>query len=114
MSLKPVKIGICGLGTVGSGTFNVLARNADQVEARAQAVGARRDNPACEVGDTRVSRDIFEVARDPEVDILVELIGGTTTARELTEEAHCQQGPDRGIRQRNFCPGGPARRGRAL
>lgn len=93
MSLKPVKIGICGLGTVGSGTFNVLARNADQVEARAQAalqvvhLGARRDNPACEVGDTRVSRDIFEVARDPEVDILVELIGGTTTARELTEEA---------------------------
>jgi homoserine dehydrogenase len=39
MSLKPVKIGICGLGTVGSGTFNVLARNADQVEARAQAAG---------------------------------------------------------------------------
>ena len=75
MSLKPVKIGICGLGTVGSGTFNVLARNADQVEARAQAVlqvvhvGARRDNPACEVGHTRVSRDIFAAARDPAVGI---------------------------------------------
>jgi homoserine dehydrogenase len=50
-------------------------------------VGARRDNPACELGDTRVSRDIFEVARDPEVQILVELIGGTTVARELIEEA---------------------------
>jgi homoserine dehydrogenase len=93
MSLKPVKIGICGLGTVGSGTFNLLARNADIIGARAQTplrvvhVGARRDNPACELGDTRVSRDIFEVARDPEVQILVELIGGTTVARELIEEA---------------------------
>jgi len=91
--LKPVKIGICGLGTVGSGTFNLLADNADIIAARAQTplqvvhVGARRDNPACELGDIRVSRDIFEVARDPEVQILVELIGGTTVARELIEEA---------------------------
>ena len=93
MSLKPVKIGICGLGTVGAGTFNVLSRNAQSIAARAQTalqvihVGARRDNPDCAMGDTRVSRDIFDVARDPEVDILVELIGGTTVARELTEEA---------------------------
>jgi homoserine dehydrogenase len=78
---------------VGAGTFNVLSRNAQPIAARAQAVlqivhvGARRDNPDCDLGDTRVSRDIFDVARDPEVDILVELIGGTTVARELTEEA---------------------------
>ena len=91
--MKPVKIGICGLGTVGSGTVNVLQRNAGIIAARAQAplelvhVGARRDNPACELGATRVSRDIFEVARDPEVEILVELIGGTTVARELVETA---------------------------
>jgi homoserine dehydrogenase len=91
--LKPVKIGICGLGTVGSGTFNVLAKNADVIAARAQAplqvvhVGARRNNPDCELGDARVSQDIFEVARDPEVQILVELIGGTTVAKELLEEA---------------------------
>ncbi len=91
--MKPVKIGICGLGTVGSGTFNVLARNAGVIAARAQTplqvvhVGARRDNPACELGDIRLSRDVFEVARDPEVQILVELIGGTTVARELIEEA---------------------------
>ncbi|RLA52616.1 MAG: homoserine dehydrogenase, partial [Gammaproteobacteria bacterium] len=91
--MKPVKIGICGLGTVGSGTFNLLADNADIIAARAQTplqvvhVGARRNNPACELGDIRVSRDIFEVARDPEVQILVELIGGTTVARELIEEA---------------------------
>jgi homoserine dehydrogenase len=91
--LKPVNVGICGLGTVGSGTFNVLQENADLIAARASAainvvhVGARRDNPACDLGDTRVSRDIFAVARDPQVAILIELIGGTTVARELVEEA---------------------------
>jgi len=91
--MKPVNIGICGLGTVGSGTFNVLQRNRSLINARAQSqlnvvhIGARRDNPDCSVGDTRVSRDIFEVARDPDVDILVELIGGTDVARELIEEA---------------------------
>tara|TARA_R110002049_G_scaffold123980_1_gene279338 strand:+ start:278 stop:1585 length:1308 start_codon:yes stop_codon:yes gene_type:complete len=91
--LKPVKIGICGLGTVGSGTISVLRDNAELIAARAHAslqvvhVGARRDNPACDVSDLRVSRDIFEVARDPDVEILVELIGGTTTARELVEMA---------------------------
>ncbi len=91
--MKTVKIGICGLGTVGSGTFNVLARNAAQIGGRAGAtvevvhIGARRDNPACDPGETRVSRDIFEVARDPEVEVLVELIGGTDVAKELVELA---------------------------
>ena len=91
--MKPVNIGICGLGTVGGGTFKVLQRNSDLISARAQAdiavvhVGARRDNPDCELGQTRVSRDIFDVVRDPEVDIVVELIGGTTVARELIEAA---------------------------
>ncbi|MBA6413755.1 homoserine dehydrogenase [Parahaliea sp. F7430] len=91
--MKAVRIGICGLGTVGSGTFNVLRDNADVIAARAQAplvvsvVGARRDNPLCDLSGTRVSRDIFEVAKDPDVDILVELIGGTTVAKELIETA---------------------------
>ena len=91
--MKSVNVGICGLGTVGSGTFNVLQKNADLVTARAQVpihivhIGTRRENPACELGDTKVSADIFAVVRDPNVDILVELIGGTTVARELVEEA---------------------------
>ena len=93
MSGKPVTIGLCGLGTVGSGTFELLRQNAKVIAARAQAplqvihVGARRDNPACDLGDTRVSRDVMEVAGDPAVDIIVELIGGTTVARELVETA---------------------------
>ena len=91
--MKSVNIGICGLGTVGGGTFNVLRDNAELITARAAArlqvihVGARHDTPACDLAGIRVSRDIFEVARDPEVDILVELIGGTTVARELVEAA---------------------------
>ena len=91
--MKSVNIGICGLGTVGGGTLNVLRGNAELITARAAArlqvihVGARHDSPACDLAGIRVSRDIFEVARDPEVDILVELIGGTTVARELVETA---------------------------
>ena len=91
--MKSVNIGICGLGTVGGGTLNVLRGNAELITARAAArlqvihVGARHDSPAFDLAGIRVSRDIFEVARDPEVDILVELIGGTTVARELVETA---------------------------
>lgn len=87
--MKRVKIGICGLGTVGAGTFNVLTRNKEDINARSQCditvshIGARRVNPNCDTGDTEVSADIFAVAEDPSVDILVELIGGTSVAKEL-------------------------------
>ena len=87
--MNPVKVGIAGLGTVGSGTVNILRRNADEIARRVGRpieiahIGARRDNPACDIEGIRVSRDVMEVARDPQIDIVVELIGGTTTAREL-------------------------------
>lgn len=87
--MNPVKVGIAGLGTVGSGTVNILRRNADEIARRVGRpieiahIGARRDNPACDISGVRVSRDVMDVARDPEIDILIELIGGTTTAREL-------------------------------
>ncbi len=91
--MKPVKIGICGLGTVGSGTFNVISRNQRDINARAgcdiiiSQIGARRDNPNCNTGDTAVSRDIFDVVRNPDIDIVVELIGGTGVAKDLVLEA---------------------------
>jgi len=87
--LKPVKVGICGLGTVGSGTFNVLTRNAQEISRRVgceiiiEQIGARRDNPNCDTTTTNVTRDIFEVAVNPEVDIVVELIGGHEVALKL-------------------------------
>lgn len=91
--MKRVNLGICGLGTVGSGTVNVLTRNLEKVNARAACeisishIGARRSNPACDTQNIKISQDIFDVAKDPEVDILVELIGGTTVAKELVEIA---------------------------
>ena len=91
--MKQVNVGVCGLGTVGCGTLNVLTKNADAIAARACAsvvithVGARRDNPDADTSEVKVSRDIFDVARDPDVNILVELIGGTTTAKDLVLEA---------------------------
>ncbi|HTF85274.1 homoserine dehydrogenase [Cellvibrio sp. ARAG 10.3] len=91
--MKPVKIGICGLGTVGSGTVNVLTRNGRVINARAGCdititqIAARRDNPNCDTASFNVTRDIFAVADNPEIDILVELIGGTTVAKDLVLRA---------------------------
>ncbi len=87
--MKPVNIGIIGLGTVGSGTFNVLQRNAEDIARRAGRdivvthVAARRDRPDVDTSGVKVSRDIFAVVNDPDVDIIVELIGGTTVAFDL-------------------------------
>jgi homoserine dehydrogenase len=93
VAVSPVRVGICGLGTVGSGTYAVLTRNAAEIAARVGAdivvteIGARRDNPNCDTGDVAINRDIFAVAENPDVDILVELIGGTTVAKELVLKA---------------------------
>ena len=91
--LKPVRIGICGLGTVGSGTFNVLQRNRAEICARTgrdiqvTRVGTRRDNPACDLSGVIVERDIFAVAEASDVDIVVELIGGYDVAKALVLKA---------------------------
>ena len=91
--MKPVNVGIVGLGTVGSGTFNVLSRNSADIARRAGReiavthVGARRDNPSVDTTGVAVSRDIFAVVTDPNIDIVVELIGGTTVAFELVMKA---------------------------
>ncbi len=91
--MKPIKVGICGFGTVGGGTFNVLTNNSGEIARRAgraiiiEQVGARRDNSDCDTSSTQITRDIFDVARNPEVDVVVELIGGYDVAKELVLEA---------------------------
>ena len=91
--MKTINIGICGLGTVGAGVVNVIQRNIAAITARSGRevsithIGARRDNPACDVGSATVSRDIFAVVNDPDVDIVVELIGGYEPALELVMQA---------------------------
>jgi len=87
--LKDVSVGICGLGTVGGGTLNVLRRNAALVAGRAGCdiriarVASRRRREDMDLGDIPFSTDIFDVVSDPAVDIVVELIGGFEVAREL-------------------------------
>ncbi|MGS2722456.1 homoserine dehydrogenase [Porticoccus sp. GXU_MW_L64] len=91
--MKSLNIGICGLGTVGSGTFNVLRRNVEDIKARAGIpvdiiqVGARRDRDDCDTSGVQVSRDIFDVVNNPDVHVVVEMIGGTTTALDLVNQA---------------------------
>ena len=87
--MRDVRLGICGLGTVGSGVFNLIRRNSATIAASANRkiiidhVGSRRNHPECDTSGLRVSKDIFEVAKDPSVDVVAELIGGTTVALDL-------------------------------
>ena len=87
--MREVKVGLCGLGTVGSGVFNVVSRNLEAINTRSNCqisiaqVGCRRDNKDCDMSAVNITRDIFDVAKNPDIDIVVELIGGTTVALEL-------------------------------
>jgi len=91
--VKPVKVGICGMGTVGGGTFDVLNRNASEIARRAgrriqiEQVAMRRPNPAIDTTGIQVTSDIFEIATNPEIDIVIELIGGYETAFDLVMTA---------------------------
>ena len=93
--MKPVNVGLLGLGTVGGGTFNVLNRNAAEITRRAGR-GIRITHAAAReydagslpgIGDIAVSEDAFSVVEHPDVDIVIELIGGYEPARELVLKA---------------------------
>jgi homoserine dehydrogenase len=89
--MKPINVGLLGIGTVGGGTWTVLARNEEEITRRAgrpiriTAVADRNVELANKVtgGAARVTSDAFELVRDPEIDIVVELIGGYTIAKDL-------------------------------
>jgi homoserine dehydrogenase len=90
IKLKPVNVGLLGLGTVGGGTYNVLKRNSVEISRRAgreiqvthAAVKALNEVNIDTTG-TKLTTDPFEVVNDPDVDIVAELIGGYEPAREL-------------------------------
>jgi len=90
--MKSLKIGICGWGNVATGMFNALHDNADAIKQNSgcsfniEVIGARRDNPKCNPGNTKIVRDIFEVCNH-DIDVVVELIGGVDVARELILKA---------------------------
>ncbi len=93
--MKPINVGLLGIGTVGGGTFTVLQRNAEEIARRAGRpirivlVADRNVEHAKQVtgGACRVTDDAFSVVNDPEVDIVIELIGGYGVAKELVLKA---------------------------
>ena len=93
--MKPINVGLLGIGTVGGGTFAVLQRNAEEITRRAgrpiriTVVADKNLELAKKVtgGACRVTDDAFSVVSDPEVDIVVELIGGYGVAKELVLKA---------------------------
>jgi homoserine dehydrogenase len=93
--MKPINVGLLGAGTVGGGTFTVLQRNAEEITRRAgrpiriTVVADKNVELAKKVtgGACRVTDDAFSVVNDPEVDIVIELIGGYGVAKELVLKA---------------------------
>jgi homoserine dehydrogenase len=93
--MKPIQVGLLGIGTVGSGTFNVLQRNQEEIRRRAGrgieiAMVADLDTTRAQqiVGDAvRVVGDAREVIANPDIDVVVELIGGYGIAKALVLEA---------------------------
>ena len=93
--MKPINVGLLGIGTVGGGTFKVLSRNAKEITRRAgrpiliTVVADKNVEHAKELtqGTCRVTDDAFSVVSDPEIDIVIELIGGCGVAKELVLKA---------------------------
>jgi homoserine dehydrogenase len=93
--MKPMKVGLLGIGTVGGGTFTVLRRNAEEISRRAgrpieiSVVADKNLELARQVtgGTCALTDDAFKVVGDPGVDIVVELIGGYGVARDLVLKA---------------------------
>ncbi|MGZ8234467.1 homoserine dehydrogenase [Methylobacter tundripaludum] len=93
--MKPVKVGILGLGTVGGGTVNVLKRNAAEIARRAgreiviTRASAKNLNKQriCDTQGIALTTDPFEIINDPEIEIILELIGGAGQVKDMVLKA---------------------------
>ena len=93
--MKPIQIGLLGIGTVGSGVFNVLHRNQEEITRRAGrgieiTMVADLDTSRAQsiVGTgVKVVNDARAVIANPDIDIVIELIGGYGIAKQLVLEA---------------------------
>ena len=89
--MKPIQVGLLGIGTVGGGTFAVLLRNQEEISRRAGrgiVIKAVADKDLARarklVGDSaEITDDAFALVSRPDIDIVVELIGGTKIAKDL-------------------------------
>jgi len=94
-SMKSLKVGLLGIGTVGGGTYAVLTRNQEQISRRAGRkievvkVADRNLELAKKLtnGQVEVTDDVFSVVTDPNIDVVVELIGGYTLAKDVVLKA---------------------------
>jgi homoserine dehydrogenase len=94
-AMKPIQVGLLGIGTVGSGTFNVLQRNQEEIRRRAgrgieitMVADLNAERARAIVGDrAQVVADARAVISNPQIDIVVELIGGYGIAKTLVLEA---------------------------
>ncbi|MDM0087954.1 MULTISPECIES: homoserine dehydrogenase [unclassified Variovorax] len=93
--MKPIQVGLLGIGTVGSGTFNVLQRNQEEIKRRAgrgieitMVADLDTDRARAAVGEgVQVVADARAVIANPDIDIVIELIGGYGIAKQLVLEA---------------------------
>ncbi len=93
--MKPINVGLIGVGTVGSGTFAVLRRNQEEIARRAgrgiviKIIADLEVDKARKIAgdDTLITADANDVVTHPDVSIVIELIGGLTTAKELILKA---------------------------
>ena len=93
--MKPIQVGLLGIGTVGSGVFTVLTRNQEEIQRRAgrgiriHTVADLNTQRAQDLvqGQAQVVNDARKVIQNPEIDIVVELIGGYGIAKDLVLEA---------------------------
>ena len=93
--MKPINIGILGLGTVGGGTATVLQRNAEEIERRAgraicllsASVRDLSKKRNVNLSNVELTEDSHAIVDNPAIDIIIELIGGTELARQLVLKA---------------------------
>ena len=87
--MKSLSIGIAGLGTVAQGVLTLLASNRELIEQRSGVsvnvvrVASRSAKPEVDLHGADFSTDVMDLLSDPRIDVIVELIGGETLAKEL-------------------------------
>ena len=91
--MKPVRLAILGLGTVGGGALKLLQENAAEIKRRTGReiqithVGTRRPRPDLGLEGIKQSADLLDIVRQPDVDVVVEVMGGIHPAYEIIMEA---------------------------